>query len=158
MIFLISAVGLFTFVFMGRSLFPFPSRKERNLMEGWILTIFLIVIYHLLLASMGFLPKSLHSLCIKKVIEFSGYVDVAFSFFAFLLFFLTLFVLSRRDPVFKWLLFTAVFTTLSYLISVCWDPMPSLVFRYSGVFDLPMLFGWLMIIHTLILERFQIER
>ncbi|MBN2201072.1 hypothetical protein JW777_03890 [bacterium] len=41
-----------------------------------------------------------------------------------------------------------------FLIPLLWDPMPNLVYRYDGLFGLPVLYGLLMVALSLIHERY----
>jgi hypothetical protein len=54
-----------------------------------------------------------------------------------------------------WLCFTAWAFFGRFLIPLIWDPMPNLVYRYEGLFGLPVLYGLLMIALSVIHERYQ---
>jgi hypothetical protein len=44
-----------------------------------------------------------------------------------------------------WMVFTAWSFLIRSLIPVVWDPMPTIIFRYDGIFSIPLLYGLIMI-------------
>lgn len=67
-----------------------------------------------------------------------------------------------KDKLKRWMLLSGIGGILRYTIMRIdqWfrDPIPLLIWRYLGVFDMIMLFGWLMIIHTLMHAEDDAER
>jgi hypothetical protein len=55
-----------------------------------------------------------------------------------------------------WWCFTAWAFFGRFLIPLVWDPMPELVYRYEGLFGLPVLYGLLMIALNVIHERYRL--
>lgn len=53
-----------------------------------------------------------------------------------------------------WMRFTAWAFFGRFLVPLVWDPMPNLVYRYDGLFGLPVLYGLLMVALSLIHERY----
>lgn len=53
-----------------------------------------------------------------------------------------------------WMRFTAWAFFGRFLIPLVWDPMPNLVYRYDGLFGIPVLYGLLMVALSLIHERY----
>ncbi|MDM7925580.1 MAG: hypothetical protein QUS35_06145 [bacterium] len=53
-----------------------------------------------------------------------------------------------------WMRFTAWAFFGRFLIPLVWDPMPNLVYRYDGLFCIPVLYGLLMVALSLIHERY----
>ena len=56
-----------------------------------------------------------------------------------------------------WMVFSIIFGTIGWLIKIIFGEWPKVITRYSGVFDLGMLFGWFMIIFSLIKYKYEVE-
>ena len=154
---LIAALGLFTAVLLARNCDLFPSRREKRLLRVWVGFTFLIALEPLV-AMFVFRMRDKIRIIDRDYFALLHRVNVGVLILALSLFFSTLLSMPRRNPVFRWLLFVAASVALTYAVDGFWRPMPMLAHRYSGVFDLPMLFGWLMVVHTFILERFGFGR
>lgn len=79
-----------------------------------------------------------------------GFVpEWVFSVFSGLLSLLIVFLIPLKPSLSRWMLYSVVTCFVRYCLPLIIG-LPELLYRYMGVFDLIMLFGWLMIIITLL--------
>ena len=61
---------------------------------------------------------------------------------------------KQKNPLWSWIVFSLAADLCRYILWEILSPVPSIVYRYYGIMDLFILFGWLMIVHTLLKEEF----
>ena len=89
--------------------------------------------------------------------QIESVIHFIFVFIAFSLLIVNIFIRSFHDTLFRWTFYSLSVVVLKYGILIFMKNLPTLLFRYFGIFDLLMLFGWLMIIITLIKEESDAE-
>lgn len=73
-----------------------------------------------------------------------------------ILIFVILFTKQLNPTLSKWMLWSVTIGFISYGVRFFFR-LPILLYRYEGVIDLIMLFGWLMIIDNLLRMEFAVE-
>ena len=67
-------------------------------------------------------------------------------------------ITSIKKTVSKWIIFSTIFSLLCNLLDIFMYRFDNVIYRYSGVVGLLMIFGWLMIILTLLNEEYNVRR
>jgi len=81
-------------------------------------------------------------------------VDIIIFIVSLIIFFGCLLMASSKHSIYRWIFYSAGAALIRYGTSIFLKTLPSLFYRYSGVFDLIMIFGWLMIINTSIKKEY----
>jgi hypothetical protein len=150
MAFLITAVSLFVSIVLIRSNPVIFDHSERRLNRMWI---FLLIVFALveLVTNIRLDFKVIFGMDVRLLDLVYGIIKCALS--AVLL---VVTLVSRRKTVFnRWQVFCAFSIFIQALLPITvWRLMPELVFRFYGLVQLPMIFGMLMLIDSVLVRRF----
>jgi hypothetical protein len=154
MAYLITAVALFVSIVLIRANPTVFSHPERRLNRVWILSLIVFAILQFVSNMWG---DVLCDILRVKIIIFLGFIDwVLFGVSSILLLF-TLF--GRQKTIFyRWQIFCALSIFIQALLPVTiWRLMPVNVYTFYGLIQMPMLFGLLMMIDSVLKRRFGFE-
>ena len=131
------------------------DQKSRCFLNLSFVLFFLISLFHF---SYGF-RVALGKLFISDDTWFQiiSVIYFIFVFVSCLLFIINIFIIFFKNTLFKWTFYSLSVIVLKYGILILLKNLPTLLFRYYGIFDLLMLFGWLMIIFTLFKDKYEVE-
>jgi hypothetical protein len=149
--YLVAGVGFFLSVFL--------VRRHHFWNSTGIKPIFLILFYSyvILISLLNFIlasSRAFYSLGFIRITIFLPAIIITIITALMILF--LLFKLPMKYVLSKWILFSMVAGFVRYSVE-SFISLPFILFRYSGVLDLIMLFGWLMIIVTLVRMEFAFE-
>ncbi len=149
--FLIAAVALFVSIVLIRTNQDVFSRPERRLNRIWILSLIAIAIVQLVYFMWG---DTLSEILHIKVIIFSMVFDwIMFGVSSILL----LFTFFRRQKTVycRWQVFCSFSIFIQAVLPVTvWRIMPVTVYCFYGLIQMPMIFGMLMMIDSVLKRRF----
>lgn len=133
----------------------FVSYKKRYLFIIFIINIFLISLFQLLTGVRHIVGKTFISdyLWIQISDVFDGFIIISFLFIIIILL-----KASLNHILSKWLMFCAIIGFTRHGIECILRILPEIIYRYLGVLDIIMLFGWLMIITTFINEEYDVRQ
>ena len=152
MYYLVAGVGFFTsfFLYNRISRIPFPSNNRIALIL-FTLHIFFIALDKFYVASRQF---------IMIIFEFrlpifflTNWLMLISSGFVFFIISITL---LKENKLWKWIMYSLGAGFLNGFLNLIFGAS-ILFFRYAGILDLIMMFGWLMIIVTLLKEEFDTD-
>ena len=149
--YLVAGVGFFLSVFLIKRYHFLRSIEifSVTLLLFWGY-VFLLTVFYLFLAS----SRALVDLgVIDTMIIVPDVIIISISSFLLLV---SLFTLPLKYAISKWMLFSVIAGFISNFVNSFFS-LPMILWRYSGVLDLIMLFGWLMIIVTLVRMEFAVE-
>jgi len=151
MTYLIGAVSLFVSIILFRANPAIFDRGERRLNRIWILCLLTISVLEFLANMQMHLAQMLSS----DIIRLSQIFDAAFFGISLILAVST--ILEKHPTGFyRWQVFAALSNFLQSVLPVTvWRVMPEKVYLYYGLIQLPMLFGLLMMIDSVLKRRYQ---
>lgn len=131
----------------------FFKLKQRYLIILFLLNILLISIFQLFTGIRYIISDLLivGELWIKIKLALNIYMSISFFLLTFLI------KIFLYNSMLKWLLFSAIIGFVRYGIALILSILPDLIYRYLGILDILMLFGWLMILTTLIKEGYDAD-
>jgi len=150
MAYLITAVSLFVSVILFRANPAVFNRRERRLNRIWIFFLFFISVFQFLSNMQGKIARllSMDMLVLDWIISHS-----AFCFSTLLLVF-TL-IGKQKSVYFRWQVFSAFSCFMQAVLPVTvWRIMPDKVYYFYGLIQMPMLFGFLMMIDSVLKRRY----
>jgi len=149
--YIVAGVGIFFCFFLSKRLRFFPL-SEKFLLSPSIFYVYILIIsiFHFMNANS---PILISLKVISSTIELPSDILLIMSG---IVFFLSLFTMPFRHSLSRWVLFSAVAGIVRYSIEYVF-PNSILLLRFGGVFDFIMLFGWLMIIVTILKMEFAVE-
>jgi hypothetical protein len=149
--YIVAGVGIFSSFFLFKRLHFFPSSEKvllfPRIFYGYILV---ISFFHFMHANS---PILINLKVMSKTIELPSDILLIMSG---IVFFLSLFTMPFHHSLSRWVLFSAVAGIVRYSVEYIF-PYSILLLRYGGVFDFIMLFGWLMVIVTILKMEFAVE-
>ena len=149
--YIVAGVGIFLIFFLRKRVHFFPSSEKFHLFPRiFYIYILLISFFHFLHANSPILlnlkvTSSTFVLPTDILLIFSGVIFV-----------LSFFSLQLQHSLSRWILFSAMAGIVRYSVDYVFATS-NLLLRYGGVFDFIMLFGWLMIIVTILKMEFAVE-
>jgi hypothetical protein len=150
MAYLVTAVALFVSVILFRANPAIFDRGERRLNRIWILALFFISLLQFLSNMQSDVSEilSMDGLVLTQIID-----QVLFGI-STLLVIVTL-IERHKTTYYLWQIFSAFSCFIQALLPVTvWRLMPVKVYLFYGLIQLPMLFGFLMMIDSLLKRRF----
>ena len=149
--YLVAGVGLFCCAFLLKRFSFFSIITKHSFIP--ILFFCYILIFSLFRLFQGSRRMFAYS---NILAELNFLPDWIFSIFAAILSLLIGFMIHSKSSLSNWMFFSAVASVIGNGFPLVFG-MPVLYYRYSGVFDMLMLFGWLMIIITLMRMEYGLE-
>jgi hypothetical protein len=150
MAYLITAVALFVSIVLFRANPAVFDRGERLLNRVWILSLFFISIIQFLSNMLTNLARilSMDTLALDWIIA-HALLGVSMLLLVFTL-------IERHNTIYyRWQVFSALSCLIQALLPVTiWRVMPIKVYCFYGLIQLPMLFGFLMMIDSVLKKRF----
>ena len=167
MSYLVSGVGCFFLYFLLRKKQFFPVHFKYSLF------IYIYILYVFIMFVSNFIIGNYRILVFASILNNSNeFLSDMTTYSRQLLFFLSLIlilmiihmILSKKAPSF-WIIISTGVYPLYYIIGdffiygeVCIPvKTPSLIYRYSGIFDLIVLFGWLMVMRIMLDKEYGFE-
>ena len=152
--FLVAGMGLFFSGCLLKCSFPFEDGKQSRLFRR-VFLIYILIISLFNLAN-GCLRSfsSVSRISLDKWFAVDFWINGAILTFSLILFFLFFSAMPLRHSLSRWMLYSVGAGILRYGVGHVWRPLPVLLFRYMGVLDFIMLFGWLMVIDTLLRREY----
>jgi hypothetical protein len=143
--FLIGGVGFFFCFYVGKRFSIFNHHTKYSIIHILSFALIVLVSVFNLFAAISMSIKIFQVFMVRI-----GFIpEWVFSVFSGLLSLLIVFLIPLKSSLSRWMLYSAVTCFIRYCIPLVIG-LPELLYRYMGVFDLIMLFGWLMIIITLL--------
>ena len=154
MSYLTAAVSFFIILILSKTGITGTSLRGRKLLFYWM--------FYLGITSFLELITIIQGIFFYRDIPWDLVKTEKFTNLLFLLLSISLLMVTflsyTNTALLRWLLFTACAIFIKNLLPVAiWNPMPPLVYRYFGVFALPMLFGMLMIAITIIQLKYRLQ-
>jgi len=149
--YIVAGVGIFLSFFLFKRLHFFPSSEKFPLFPG------ILYVYILFISFSHFMNANSRILINLKVI--SSTIELPSDILLIMsgiVFFLSFFTMPLSHSLSGWVLFSAAAGIVRYSVEYVF-PYSNLLLRYGGVFDFIMLFGWLMIIVTILKMEFAVE-
>lgn len=147
MSYLVAGVGFFT-------LFLLLKRKDiciSHLKKQWIFYFFVFNVILVTGYNLNRCIPNLLNLIINHDIDFYlGHFVAGFSGFLLIL---MLRWAKKSSPVWRWMVYSSAAVLCHYALWEILTPVPVVIYRYYGIVDLCILFGWLMIVHTVLKEE-----
>jgi hypothetical protein len=154
MAFLIAAVSLFVSIVLIRANPTVFSRPERRLNRIWILSLIVIAIVQFVSNMWG---DSLSEILRMKTIMLSRVIDWTLFGVSVILLLFTFFW-RQKTVYYRWQVFCSFSIFIQDLLPVTiWRLMPVKVYAFYGLMQMPMLFGLLMMIDSVLKRRFGFE-
>lgn len=131
----------------------FFKLKQRYLIIIFLLNILLISLFQLFTGIRYIVgdPLIVSDLLIKIELAFNTYMGISFFLLTILI------IVSLNKSMSEWLLYSSIIGFVRYGIEFFMGILPNLLYRYLGILDIFMLFGWLMILTTLINEKYDAD-
>lgn len=152
MYYLVAGVGFFSsfFLYNRISRLPFPS-NNRVAPLLFTLHIFFIALDRFYIASRQFI-MIIFEFRLPTIFLTDWFMLISSGF----VFFIISITLLKKNKLWKWIMYSLVTGFLNGLLNLIFGSN-ILFFRYAGIFDLIMMFGWLMIMVTLLKEEFDTD-
>ena len=141
----VAGVGVFFLVRLRNHLLV----KERDANGRWVylffyLFILFISVFNLISGIFSFLHP--HEFLSRIWLQAENWTNYTLILFALFLSYKILRSAPRENFFFKWLLFSSIAGVVRFGMLLPFIKTPIILYRYLGIFDLIMVFGWLMII------------
>lgn len=150
--FLVAGVGFFVCFYLGKRFSLFPIYKKDSILPkiffAYVLIVSLFNFFGGLCFSIGLFREFLlrmHFIPDQALCAFSGFLSLWISF-----------LVPLKSSLLKWMLYSVVAGFIRYSVPLVFG-LPVWLYRYLGVLDLIMLFGWLMMIITLMRLEYGFE-
>jgi len=144
--FLTAGVGVFTIIFMLRRMpICLMSIKPKFLIIGF-LTLVSFISFRNLIGNQFLIPIPF----IEELYESMRSVIAGIASLLLVLFFI---FQKKKNELKRWMIYSLIAILCHFLLWEILSPVPPLIYRYYGIMDLIILFGWLMIVHTLLKEE-----
>ena len=144
-------VGLFCcWLFIKRSTIFKSQVHSKLLLRLFISYVYVITIINFLKGFVN-LIQSDNAINIFRVI--SSLYPFLF-IFSMVVFIGSIFRMIQKNVIIMWIAYSSFVGCLTYCVLFLFESSSVILWRFSGIFDLFMLFGWLMIVHTLIRLEF----
>ena len=149
--YLISGAGFFFVIFTSKRLSFFRLNHAGTIIPQFFF------FYILFIACMSFLIASSRALQHLSIISMiHSPAMIVQTVISAILIFIILFTKQMKSEISGWMLFSVVAGFVRYGVEA-FISLPFILYRYSGVLDLIMLFGWLMIIVTIVRMEYAVE-
>ena len=145
--YLVAGVGVFCSLLFMKQYKSFRMLKR----EETVFKIFILYVLIVALFRFGTPIMSLIYASLKLKVLYDSAIEYILTGYSILLCIIIPVVMDMKAKLPRWLFFStfsAIFASLQLHLFFN-HSLSILIWRYSGIFDLFMLFGWLMIIHTL---------
>ena len=153
MFYLVAGVGFFCCFFIGKRFSVFSISSRYSFIHKLFFAFVLIISIQNFSEGVSHLLKLIRNINLQ--LQFIP--DWIFCVFSFSLSLLIVFLIPLKSSLSRWMLYSTVTGFIRYGVPVVFG-LPQMLHRFMGVFDLIMLFGWLMIIVTLLRMEFDFGR
>lgn len=93
-----------------------------------------------------------------QILSSIGKAQIVQLFLTGILFIITIYhVFKQYKKSYQWLLFTLVAILSRNILLIFWNPMPVFFYRYFGILELPGMFGLLMVIVTVLKNKYTLS-
>ena len=152
--FLVAGTGLFSFFYLLRhNKFLKINSRFYFFSKLFLSYIILISLFNLVQGAYPVFSSFIY-LSKEKWFAISSLLNKIPFVFSLVILFIAFFILPLKSSLNCWIFYSAATGLVRYGILVLVKTLPPLLYRYYGVFDLIMLFGWLMIINTSIKKEY----
>ena len=154
MSFLVAGTGVFLIFYLLRhnKIFKIDSRSS-FLFNLFVPYIILISFFNLVRGTYPVFSPAVH-FSTEKWFAITSLIYKVIFILSLIVFFSAFSMLFLKHSLNRWVFYSAAIALIRYGIPIFLKILPPLLYRYFGVFDLIMLFGWLMIISTFIKKEY----
>lgn len=147
MSYLTAGVGLFaTIIILKRLSICVRLITKRLLFYSFILILVVTVLVKLIVNIRTMLG-------LDRWIDFGFFISHVIAIFTIVLLILLLTIGRQSNSLWRWMVYSLATSLSHYALWEILSPVPPIIYRYYGIMDLFILFGWLMIVRTLLKEE-----